>query len=114
MSNKLKENFPVIQLLSKIKNAKKRKNILKEIEGDQNIYDSIAEIIRNNQKGNIKLTKLQTNKLKKYNKVLKGFCCSKNKKCFKKRKNLLIQSGGVLPILIPAVASILSSLFNRA
>ena len=50
MSNKLKENFPVIQLLSKIKNAKKRKNILKEIEGDQNIYDSIAEIIKTTKK----------------------------------------------------------------
>jgi hypothetical protein len=79
MSNKLKENYPVIQLLSKIKNNSERKKLLNQFDGDEDMYNSIGEILRNYNNGNIKLSKSQSNKLNKHKKIFNAFCCAKNK-----------------------------------
>jgi len=114
MSNVLKEQFPLIQYLSKIGNTQRLRNLIDNIGGDKKLYAAFAEIARNYKKGNIKLQKKDSQKIKKYNKVLEEFCCAKNKKCYPKRESLLVQSGGAWPILIPIVAEILSSLASNS
>ena len=113
MSNLLKEQFPLIQYLSKVGDSRRRRNLIDDIGGDKKLYAAFAEICRNYKKGNIKLGKKDSEKIKKYNKVLEEFCCSKNKKTYPKREELLVQSGGAWPMLIPIVAEILSSLANN-
>jgi hypothetical protein len=112
MSKSLKKTLPILQLVSKIKNNKKRNEILSEISDDDAIFNAIKEIATNKIKGNIKLNKKQTKQIKKYDKVFKGICCSKTNNCPKKRKKFVSQSGGAFPILIPVVEEILSSLLN--
>jgi len=112
VSNSLKSTLPFFKIVARLPD-KSRKRILTDLSGDQTAYDAIHEIAFNTIKGNVKLKKSQKAKLKKHQKVLKKFCCLKSKKNIKKRLQLLIQSGGFLPILIPAVAAILTSILNK-
>jgi len=111
MSKSLKKSFHFLNLLSKIKNEKKRKDLLKEISDDDTIFSALSEIARNQVKGNIKLNKKQSHHLKKHSKTIKGFCCKKIP--LNKRRKLIVQSGGFLPILLPLVAGVLGSILNR-
>src|SRR5882757_10892375 len=109
VSKSLKNSLPFFKIVARLPD-RSRKIILDDLAGDQTAYNAVQEIAYNTIKGNVKLKKSQKTKLKKHEKVLKKFCCLKNKKNLKKRKQLLVQSGGFLPILIPTVASIITSL----
>ena len=112
VSNTLKSALPFFKIVARLPD-KSRKLILNDLGGDQTAYDALHEMAYNTIKGNVKLKKSHKRKLKRHDKVLKKFCCLKNKKSLKKRKQLLIQSGGFLPILIPAVASLLTSILSK-
>ena len=88
-------------------------DLLKESGADETVYKALSEIATNQKKGNIKLDNKQTKKLNRHSKTLKNLCCKKDKLSLKKRKKLVVQSGGFLPILIPTVAAILGSILNR-
>jgi len=113
MSKSLQKTFHFLRLISQIKNEKKRKVLMKEICEDETIYKALSEIAKNQIKGNIKLDKKQSKKLKRHSKLLKKLCLKKDKITLKKRKNLVVQSGGFLPLLLPTVALILGSILNR-
>lgn len=111
ISKSLQKSFPLLQLLTKLSN-KNRSNVLKDLGNEKIIYNSLQEIAHNTLNGKVQLNKHQKRKIKPYEKVLKNLCCNRNRKCCKKRKKLIIQSGGFLPILIPAIAAILTSLIS--
>ena len=111
VSDSLKSTLPFFKIVARLPD-KSRKLILNDLGGDQTAYDAVQEIAYNTIKGNVKLKKSQKRNLKKHEKVLKKFCCLK-KKCLNKRKQLLVQSGGFLPILIPTIASLLTTLLAK-
>jgi hypothetical protein len=111
MSENLKKTFPLLWLLSNTKEPE-RKRLLGELATRKSVYNAVAEIANNKLKGhfdkNIKsLDKRQLKKLNRHDKVFGQLCCKQ--KCKKVRKNLVKQTGGILPILIPLLTGILGS-----
>jgi len=110
ISPSLRKSLPLLKVVSKL-TKENRKKILSQLGGEDVVYNALREIAHNTIKGNIKLNNIQKSKLKPYSRTLKELCSTKS--CKNKRKKLVVQSGGFLPILIPAVASIISSLVAR-
>ena len=97
-----------INLLAQSKTPNRRK-LLADWATKQDI-DAISEIALNTLKGNIILTPQLYKKLRKNRNILRSLA-SKNCSFCKKRK-IIGQQGGFLPLLIPATLSALSSLFK--
>jgi len=112
VSDSLRKSFPLLKMTANMKRDN-RQRILKEIGGDETVYNALHEIAYNTIKGNYKHPITHSKKLKRYKPLLQEFCVSKNKTCSRKRKQLIEQSGGFLPILIPALATIISSIISR-
>ena len=98
-----------IHLLAQSKTPKRRK-LLADWATKQDI-DAISEIALNTLKGNIKSTPQLYKKLRKNRNILRSLA-SKNCSICKKRK-IIGQQGGFLPLLIPAALSALSGLFKK-
>ena len=112
MSARLKRNFNLLQVLQKAP-PKQRKAILSTATRD--LVLCISEIVDNILKGNLKLTKKQVARLKRYKNVLRNMA---NKKVSTKTKQkLLSQKGGFLSALLgPAIGiigSLLGNVFQR-
>jgi len=112
ISNSLKKSFPLLKITAGM-NKENRAKILKDLGGDKTVYNALYEIAHNTIKGNYKMPNAQSRKLKPFKPLLQQFCIGKNKSCAKKRRKLIEQSGGLLPILIPALATVLSSIISR-
>jgi len=112
MSANLKHCFETLKVIAKIKNHKLRKAILREFRNDECLYRALKEIAVNTVNRNIKLTPLQIRKLRTSKKIIKQL--SLKAKDRKKKRRLVVQSGGFLPILIPAVISIISEIIRNA
>lgn len=95
--------------LASIKNDSLRRRILRTIS-DECLFKALKEIAVNYTSGNIKIHPSKKNKLKKFDKLLKRLGKRNYNKSIQKR--MIMQSGGFLPILVPALASILTSLIN--
>lgn len=113
MSEKLKSQFPTLELISKIKSLKTRKLVLKEFSKNDDFCSAIREIVTNATKKNIPFTMSEKRKLKKYKSCILGL--TKKRKDKKKTRDLICQTGtGVfLPIVVPLVASLLSNLLSN-
>ena len=107
--NRLSKNKNYLCLLSNCKN-KLRKVIVSNSNKDQ-IY-SVCECILNVSSGNVKLNDEDFTKLKKYKKIFRKLL---NKSSgLREKKKLLVQHGGFLQFLIPAVISGISSIVAAA
>ena len=93
-----------LNTISKIKNIKKRTKIIREAEDC--VIDAISEIAKNCLNGNIPLKTCDFEKLSKYHLILKRL--SRKSKAGQ-RKNLIIQTGGFINLLIPAALALISS-----
>ena len=107
--NRFSKNKNYLCLLANCKN-KLRNAIVSSSSRDQ-IY-SVCECVLNISNGNVKLNKEEFAKLKKYRKYFKKLLA--RKVGLKEKKKILIQSGGFLQFLIPAVISGLSSIAAAA
>ena len=110
MSSNLQKNLKLLQLLSNTRNSTTRKAILKDLCDKKMFFSALKEICKNTLAGNVKMSKYRKNKLRKYKKVIKGI--GTTKVTSPKTRMLVKQSGGFLPILVPAVISILTQLLN--
>ena len=110
MSKNLINCFEKLVLISKIKNIETRKKLITEIFDDC-LYKAINEISINTVSGKVPLNKKQKSLLRKHKLILKKLSCGIKSKS--KRKKLVVQSGGIWPILIPAVASVLTTLLTK-
>src|SRR5882757_2590978 len=104
MSNNIINCIEKLKFIASVKDEKLRKKLLVTLS-DNCLYNALNEIAINTVKGNVKLSKKETKKLKKFKFQIKKLSCKTNDS--RKKKKLIIQSGGFLPILIPAVASII-------
>ena len=106
ISSNLNKTLPFLKVVTKL-SPTNRKKVLKEVGSDKIVYNSLHEIAHNTLKGRVKLDKKQQKKLKPYLKTLNHIC--KKPKCLKKQQNLIVQSGGAFPILIPAISALLTA-----
>jgi hypothetical protein len=106
MSKNLQNCLKHFELISLIRNPRLRRGLLAELAINKCYYLALREMLNNSLKGNVKLNKRQKQKLNKYSSVISKINCKK-KLCKKNRKQFMIQSGGFLPDLIPAVISTL-------
>lgn len=106
---RIKKHKDYLLLLSKCP-QKLRKIILKY--GNENLLKAILEIVVNTLKGNVKLSKTTKEKLKKYKKALRQLCCPQLS--INSKRQLLIQKGGFLNILLPSIiGGVLSHIFRE-
>lgn len=107
MSSNLHECIPKFKKVIRIKDPIKRKEQLSKI-ANSCIYKALNEIAINTVKKKVPLSEKDKEQLQKDQiKIVKLACYTTEPN---KRKRLITQSGGILPILIPAVASILTTL----
>ena len=104
MSSRLKKYFAKLKLL-KDASAKIRKDILKDCS--KGLLCCLCECAKNVLKGNVPLTKVQKNKLKRFKKKLRNLS---SKKVRVQDKKKIVQSGGFLSALLTPVISLLGSL----
>lgn len=108
----LRKTYPFLKIISELP-LKDRKRILKKTNGDEALHKSLRELSRNYLKGNIKTKK----KFKKSDlKLMQNLADKKNKTCkcsCKKRSQHLQKGAGILSVLIPAVASLVTSIINK-
>lgn len=110
MSANLKSALPFLRALAKIKDSKSRKTALNEVSGETKIQKALREIAKNVVRRKLKLTKKHLAGLVRHKRTISSL--TKKKLSQPKKKNLVVQSGGFLPILIPLVASILGEVIK--
>jgi len=108
MSLTLKKYIENLKFISEIKNKKIRYNILKELSKDERLYNALREIVENVLRKNIPLKNKEKKSLKKYKKTLLMYM--KPKVSRKKKRQIISQSGGFLPILIPIISAFSSKI----
>jgi hypothetical protein len=108
MSKNLQNCIEILKHISEIKNPKKRKEALIIFSNNDCLYSALNEIAKNQIFNKIPLSKKNNKLLKDFTPQIKKLACKTKNKQLQKRR--IIQSGGFLPILIPAVASILTTL----
>jgi hypothetical protein len=107
--NIVEKNKDLLTLLSKCK-----KRMLKAVinASDRELVLTVCECILNCLNGNISLSEKDKQKLKKHKKILRTLIQKGNS--IKLRKKLLIQQGsGFLPIILPTVISSIASLLTK-
>ena len=98
----------LLKALSKCK-SKYRKSIL--TIADKPLIKAICECVYNVLLGNINLTDTNKQKLKKHKHILRKLI---DKSSLKEKKKILIQKGGFLQFIIPAVITGLASIISSA
>ena len=105
---KLKRNLDILKVLSKCKKSL-RTGIIQG--GDRDLIITLCECVLNLLNGNINISQQEHSKLKKYKNSLRKLLEKKN---LKEKKKILIQKGGFLEILLPAIISGLSTIISSA
>ena len=96
-----------IDLLKVLANKKYRKAVI--LHADKKLIQAICESVHNVLVGNINISEIERTKLKKFRKTLHKLL---EKSSLKTKKKILIQRGGFLQFLIPAVVSGLASIIS--
>lgn len=97
---RLKKNLHILQTL-KNSNKKLRSAIIKNCSDDT--IKAILEIAINTLNGNCQLSKHTHIRLKKFKNILRQLVCPK--KNLKRKRKIIIQKGGFLPVLIGTILS---------
>lgn len=110
MKNLIKDNFDLLFVLSRNKNYKINKLILKDI--DITLVKAVCECITNVERDIVPLPDNFTQKVKPYEKVIKKLIDSKVS--LQTKKTLLKQNGSkLLPLILPPVVKYLSFLISE-
>jgi hypothetical protein len=100
MAKRAKKHINYLRFLAECTPAQ-RKSLLEKSNSDQ--IKSVCDCVENLMSGNVKITPAQKRKLKSHVNVLREL---RTKIPLSKKKKLLIQKGGALPFLIPALAAL--------
>ncbi|RWR99203.1 hypothetical protein B4U79_05222, partial [Dinothrombium tinctorium] len=114
MSSDLRKCIHILHLVSKIKSSKLRNKILEDITHDDSVFYALSEIAHNIVHEKIKVPEKDRKKLKRYGNKLK--CLAKPSKTLMKKKNrkvIVKQVGGVWPIVVPIVASLIGEIISK-
>lgn len=111
ISPEVVKTLPILKFISALP-IQLRKQVLACVSGNETVFKSLQEIIFNYFSGKLRLDSKKTKRLKKKNKILKQFLCKKPF-CQRKRRALVKQTGGFLPILIPAAITAIDLLLTK-
>ena len=106
MSERLQKNIKVLCAIAANRNPKSRKLQLKHICEDTDIASCLREICKNLVNNKIPLKAKHVKQLRKHKRIIREIAKKKNSK--QKKSQLVQQSGGFLPILLPIVSTLLS------
>ena len=112
MSKNLRKCMNKMHLVCDSKCPKLKKSILADMSKDNQYFRALYEIVHNIKLKNIKLTPSEKKKFKKYIKFMEEIL--KKPKNVRKRRQLVNQSGGFLPIILPILTSVISGLIGNA
>jgi hypothetical protein len=107
MSAKIKRNYNALQVLKKA-SPQLRKAILANSNHD--LVLALCEIIANTLSGTVHLKPSEKTKLKRHTSALRKIVDNSVK--VKEKKQILVQKGGFLNILLPPALALLSSLLT--
>lgn len=107
-SSKLKNNIVFLNFLC-ICNARQRKSIIGLASKDEIL--ALTECCINILNGNVNLTDSERKSLRKHRKYIREIS---NKIPISRKRKILVQSGGFLPLLLAPLLSILSSVAGAA
>lgn len=108
MSKNLLAMVAHLEVIASIKSSRIRNKVLQEFADNLKIYDALREIALNTIKGRVPLNDNQKKKLRKYKKVFLGLAKKTNSK--KAKRQLVVQSGGFMSLLIPIITGLVSAL----
>ena len=108
MSENLKKCMNELKQAMSQKTLKSRKEVLKYLANRDCIYKAMREISINILNSNIPLDKKVLKKLNRHTKTIKALKCGTKSK--RRRRELVIQSGGYLPFILPILATVISKL----
>lgn len=110
MSRNVRKNMEMFRALQKM-NPQQRSNVLKA--ADSSLVIAICECALNTLKGNVPMSTPLKRKLSRFKKFLRTL--AKNTTSWKRKRKFLVQKGGaIIPLLLGAVLSALTTSFvNR-
>ena len=106
---KFRELLPYLQALKGVKSARKRKQLIEA--GGSHLINCLSECCLNLLHGNIKLSKVQVNKLRRHAGKIREL--SRKKTCQTKKKRI-VQQGGFISALLPVILSAVTGLLASA
>ena len=106
----LAKNEEVLKILGSKLDKRYKKAIINS--ADKSLIRAICELSLNLLSGNIELDKHSFEELKKYKKVLRKLVSKQKSKSLSTKKRLIIQNGGFLQFLIPAVIGGISTIIG--
>ena len=101
MSERVKRLLPILKRINKLGDKAKRQYVKK---CNKEFVDCVSECAKNILRGNIPLTSNQTTKLRRNKKNLRSLA---TKKTSLKKERQILEKGGFLAALLPAVLSLL-------
>ena len=108
MSKNLQMCLPHLSRVANVTDSTKRKQLLKDMCDQRCFQKALREIAVNTINKKVPLTDVQKKALRKSPEVIAQLGRKIKKKSTK--KDLIIQSGGILPYLIPAVTTLIGKL----
>lgn len=113
MSKELRDCWPLLLLIEKSRPAVRRA-ILVELSDDATICKVFREIFINLNNGNIKLEGADKKLVDKKRSLCKSVACLNIKpKSRIIRRKVLVQVGGILPLVVAALAPLVGKLFEK-
>lgn len=109
ISLKLKKVFAVLKLISEEKSPKMRRKLLQKFANNKEFFLALKELAVNCLNGNIKLSKITKSRLQRHKQLIRALA---SEKAAKNRSKLVLQSGGLLPFIIPAAAATLGGILK--
>ena len=113
MTERLRRHIDILRAIKSC-SKKQRKALLESASKDQ--VHCLCECVLNVLNGNVPIDCKKKEKLRKYKKVLYQLSIRKGKKkkgYWANKKNLLIQRGGFLPVLLGPILGIASSILSN-
>jgi len=109
MGSRIKRNCSFLKSLVKCRKSR-RLNLIKGASTDN--INAISEVALNTLKGNVPLNYQQKKRLQRFKAKLRQL--AQKRLSTKKRKFLLVQEGGVLPVLLAPLLSVLAGVATKA
>ena len=112
MSSNLIKYYPHLEMMARIQSPKLRQTVLKDMSVNDVYFNVLHEIVMNAIRGNIPLTNSQKATLRRNKAKITKLLCAKKCKSKKTKAKTVVQVGGLLQWLIPAIAAILPMLIK--
>lgn len=111
LPHRLRRNFNKLKLLKKAKKSQRRK-LLEAADND--LILCLCDCANNILKGNVNLNPKQKKQLARHKGAIRSLVSrGKSKKTINKKRKLLIQQGGFLPMLLGPILSVASGLLSN-